>query len=460
MNERSAPLINGIINSLSIPLKYIEPGMLFHFDGKTLHIFPYKADEDTKNIWLYDVLFDNFFEDPLDSSNGDILVNCTTRPTGDSITFHVAGKPGGNENEIKLSVLAYWTIDNSYELSDVSSLHFTGLCIDSFNPMTNIQFRRTDEYSEIAARASSQNSIDLGTAHICNTDLTISSETTWRYEPMKGIGFKSFLICNVHSLDYTLLKSIYTNITSTIQFCLGRNNTNLAVELYTGDEANRHTIGTFAVPHDKTSTPDELDEAHACFPRAKDIGLYFGIIVTAFSNSVLNAKELALSRHDANIITYAKIIELTSSFEKEFRELYPEGVKHRTKTLREMELAKQAIMEAAEKLTSQPKRILTRLSERIDEDSLDARIRYSVRTLSKDVSTSVFKSTGININYSQLGKKITELRNDIAHGNKPRHKLKSVTDEYKLLVKLILAMRLMRLEIPEGEIARIVRSFG
>lgn len=460
MKEISTPSINGIINHLSTPLKYIEPGMLFRFDGRTLHVFTYEVGENTDNIWLYDLLFDSFFDKPLDDSNGDILVNCTIRPDGDSITFHVAGKPGGNGNEIKLSVLAYWTTDNSYELSDVTSLFFTGLCIDSFNPMTNVQFRRTDEYSEIAARVSSQNSIDLGTAHICNTDLAISSETTWKYEPMKGIRFKSFLICNTHSLDYTLLKSIYTSISSTIQFCLGRNNTNVAVELYAGDEANQHSIGTFVVPHDTASTPDELDEAYLCFPRAKDIGLYFGTITTAFSNSVLNTRELALSRYDANLITYAKIIELTSSFEREFRELYPEGVKHKTRTLREMELAKEAIIEAAEKLPSRPKQRLKRLSERIDEDNLETRIRYSVKNLPQDISISVFKNTGVNANYSQLGKKITELRNDIAHGNKPRHKLKSVTGEYKLLVKLIFAIRLMRLEILESEIARIVRSLG
>lgn len=460
MKEINVPSINGIINNLSTPLKHIEPGMLFHFSGRTLHIFPYEIDENTNNVWLYDFLFDSFFNEPLDDSNGDILINCKTRPTGDSITFHVAGKPGGNGNEIKLSVLAYWIIDNSYELSDVSSLYFTGLCIDSFNPMTNIQFHRTDEYKEIAARVSSQNTIDLGKAHICDTDVMISSETTWSYELTKGINFKSYLICNVDSLDYRLLKSIYISITSTIQFCLGRDNTNLTVELYTGDETNRDSIGIFAVPHNKTSTPDELDEAHSCFPRAKDIRLYFGTIATAFSKSVLNARKLASSRHDTNIISYAKIIEITSSFEQEFRELYPEGVEHKTKTQRDTELAKKAIIEAAAKLSSKPKRILMRLSERIDEDNLETRIRYSAKTLPQDISISVFKNTGTDVNNSQLGQKITELRNDIAHGNKPRHKLKSVTDEYKLLMKLIFAMRLMRLEIPESEIARIVRSFG
>ena len=137
--------------------------------------------------------------------------------------------------------------------------------------------------------------------------------------------------------------------------------------------------------------------------------------------------------------------------------LFPEGVKHRAKTQRNSELAKKAICEAAEDLASGPKRILLRLSERVSEDNLATRIRYACKSLTDEVAEAVFRSTGANRKYTQLGNKITKLRNDIAHGNEPKHTLRSIANEYRLLVNLVFAMRLIRLQIPSEDVARLMR---
>ena len=446
--------INGVIESLSAPIEHVEPGMFFHFDGKTMSVYSH----DPLNIaQIMDICFNDAQLVQSDSSGEDILIKGSVRPSAEDVVFHVSRRPGIKDRGLYFGVVAYWTIENCYELRDVSMVRFSGLCIESFCPMTNIETNINEEYSEITARTSADNSIDLGTAMVNENKLTVSAETYWNYRFCERIDFESRLICKFKSPNYELMKSIYTSFASALRYCLGRGNVDLVLELCVEEESGFRTVGEFAALHGKTYIPDELDGPSTCFVRAKDIGVYFGDVVSAFSNSTFYGTELAQNRDDAGIITYSKVIELTSSFEREFRELFPGGVKHKVKTQHDSELAKAAICEAAEGLASNPKRILLRLSERFFEDNLETRIRYACKSLTNEVSEAVFRSTGANRKYTQLGKKITELRNDIAHGNEPRHELKSIANEYRLLVNLVFAMRLIRLQIPNEDIERLMR---
>ena len=446
--------INGIIESLSDPIEHVAPGMFFYFDGKTMSIFPRDPLNDAQ---IMDVLFYNMQSLQSNSLNKTILIKGSVRPSAESVVFHVTRHLGIKNRGYYFSVVAYWIIENNYELKDVSMVRFSGLCVDSFCPMTNIHTSTSEKCSEITARTSSDNLIDLGTAMISKNELAISAETYWTYNPCKHIKFESRLICKTKSPNYGIMKSIYTSFASALRFCLGRGNVDFILELCVEEKSEFHIVGEFVAVHGKTYIPDELDKPSTCFVRANDIGIYFGKIVSAFSNNLFYGMELSQSREDATIITYSKVIELTSAFEREFRELFPEGIKHKTKTQRDSELARNAIREAAEDLPSDPKRILLRLSKRVSEDNLETRIRYACKSLTDEIAEAVFKSTGANRKYTQLGKKITELRNDIAHGNEPRHEFKSIAKEYRLLINLVFAMRLIRLQIPNEDVARLVR---
>lgn len=454
MRKASTLPINGIIEISSAPIEHVEPGMFFYFDGKTLSIYPHDPLDD---VQIMDIFFNDTQSIQPDSPKGDILITGSIRPSAERVVFHVSRRPGIKDRGIYFVVIAYWIMDNNYNLEDVSMVRFSGLCVESFCPMTNVQTNIAQDCSEITARTSADNSIDLGKAIVDNNELIISAETYWTYDVGEHIDFESRLICKIKSPDYKLMKSIYTCFASGLRFCLGRGNIDFVLELCVGKESDFCMVGEFVAIHGRTYIPDELDKPSVSFVRASNIGTYFGEIVSAFSNSFFKGAELSQSRDDAGMITYPKVIELTSAFEREFRELFPEGVKHKAKTQRDSELAKNAICEAAEGLASNPKRILLKLSERVSEDNLESRIRHACKSLSDEVAEAVFRSTGANRKYTQLGKKITELRNDIAHGNEPRHELKSIANEYRLLVNLVFAMRLIRLKIPNQDVARITK---
>lgn len=353
MKETSDFSINGIIESSSVPMEHVEPGMFFHFDGKTLRICPHDPLNDAQII---DIFFNDAQLDQSECPKEDVLITGSMRPSAKSVSFHVSRRPGIKDRGIYFNVAAYWIIENGFELKDISMVRFSGLCIESFCPMTNIETNIGEGYSEITIRTSADNSIDLGTAVVNENKLTISAETYWSYKFREHIDFESRLICKLEFPNYELMKSIYTSFASALRYCLGRGNVDFVLELCIEEGSDFHAVGKFTVLHGRTYVPDELDKPSAHLVRAKDVGIYFGEVVSAFSNGTFYGPELAQSRDDTEIITYSKIIELTSSFEREFRELFPKGIEHKAKTQRDSELAKAAICQAAEGLPSNPKK--------------------------------------------------------------------------------------------------------
>lgn len=451
MKESESIAINGVITSVSVPIDYVERGMHFYFDGKTLSVIPDTVLDDGQ---LFDLAFR---EDFTSVSRIDVMVEGEVRPSGGRIIFHVSSSVGIKDRGVRLAVIAYWLLDDGRQLEEIGRLSFGGLCIDSFCPMTNVETEIEEGHKAITAIACSENIIDLGSAVIDGKSLRLSAESYWTYEVFQRIAFESRLHCEVDSPTYELMKKIYMSVASALRFCLGRGNVDFEIDLCVGEPSSWERVGRYKALHGETYIPDEYDPAHVGFIRASNIGEHFGTIVSGFANRSLSGKELSESRRDARIVTNAKVIELTSSFEGLFRELYPHGAKHQTKTQQARNEAREALLGAAEGLRSSSKRLLMRLSERIEDDNLETKIRYAYKTFSEPVIHEMFRQTQANRENTQLGRRITTLRNDVAHGNKPRYSLGDSCEEYKLLIRLVFTMKLKRLDLPDEEIARLLR---
>ena len=435
-SKKSIP-INGVVNCVSEPIAHVEHGMHFYFDGKILTI---ASDEPLSSSQSMDIFF---WSHVVKSTAVEAIIEGSIRPSGEYVAFHVAGRPGTRNHGLCLGVVAYWIICDDLKLEDIGRLRFSGPCIDSFCPMTNIQTKDENGSFSITATTSLENVVDLGLATVEDKKLRLSAEAYWTYDYRRQINFESSLGCEFDSLDYGLMKDAYVNIASAIRFCLGRGNVDLDARLCRITPGGWETVGEFTALHGKMYVPDEYDEHSTMFVRAQNVGAFFGSVVSAFADETFERKTLSESRDDAGIITLSKIIELTSSFEREFRMLFPEGIEHRASTREKHEQVKNAMLEAAKSLPSDSRRIVLRLSERVDEDNLEARIRHACKTLPETVVNVAFENAGINRKNNQLGNKITTVRNDIAHGNKLQHNLGAVREEYKLLNNLVFAMRLL-----------------
>ena len=164
--------ISGVIESLSIPVGYVEPGMFFSFNGQELKIFSSDLLDDNQ---LMDIIFS---EVESASSSGNMIIQGSVRPSGERVVFHVSCCPGIKNRGIYFSVIAYWIIESNYELKDLSVIRFAGLCVESFCPMTNVHRNTHEDCSEIIARTSSENTIDLGIAFIDKCEIAIFATHT------------------------------------------------------------------------------------------------------------------------------------------------------------------------------------------------------------------------------------------------------------------------------------------
>lgn len=91
---------------------------------------------------------------------------------------------------------------------------------------------------------------------------------------------------------------------------------------------------------------------------------------------------------------------------------------------------------------------------------MEARIRYACKKLPQTVCDVIFEKSSVNGKNTRLGKKITTMRNDIAHGNKPRYDLGDIREEYKLLINLVFIMRLLRVGIPDDDAVRLLKAMS
>lgn len=454
MKKRIDLPVYGVLTRLSMEHQYIRKGMHFCFDGKTLTVF---FDNRLDPTQLMEVLFSDASETTNEIKG---IVEGRVKPLDEYAAFYVSCRPVIREHSIALGVVAYWILYGEVGLGDIGRLRFEGECVDSFCPMTNLETDISKGRYVITATTCQENIIDLGTAEIAGKSMAISAEAFWIYDFRRNIQFKSCISVDNDALDYDRMKRIYTSVASALRFCLGRGNVDFEVSLCRATSEGWETVGKFMALHGKMHVPDEYDGRDASFVRAHDIGNHFSALVSAFDSEMLEGKALSESREDSQLITLSKVIELTSSFEHEFRGVFPEGIRHGMGTQRVYDRARKAISDAAEGLPSDSKRILKRLGDRVEDDSLEACIRYACKELPPTVCDAVFEKSSVNRKNTRLGKKITTMRNDIAHGNKPHHDLGEIREEYKLLVNLVFVMRLLRIGIPDVDAARLLKAMG
>lgn len=151
-----------------------------------------------------------------------------------------------------------------------------------------------------------------------------------------------------------------------------KSSTGLEISLKQNTPDGWERLGEFQVLESPTRIPDEFDELHIVLIRASNVGVHFGIIVSAFANNKLTTPDLPQSRTDANIIALAKVIDLVSVFERKFCKMYSDGVAHANKTQKNNEAAKAALNKTIEELTGKAKHRLAR----IDDNNLSSRIRF------------------------------------------------------------------------------------
>ena len=117
---------------------------------------------------------------------------------------------------------------------------------------------------------------------------------------------------------------------------------------------------------------------------------------------------------------------ITAAFEWEFRRIFPEGVKKKEAKIKAEEQAKQVLQELIDSSKGELKSIYKYMQKNIGSSPLSGKITFVGKNLVEIIDMFgkyLYSLNGEDLNYSEMGERLSQQRNNYAHGNldKDRH---------------------------------------
>lgn len=277
---------------------------------------------------------------------------------------------------------------------------------------------QTADFDSVTAEAEQfifeSNSIDVifGTSRtisygVTETPLTIRSSMRFSFEPTKDYSF-IFRLCKIAE--------------SFIQFLCYRNNvpfTKISLASpYKGDTHISCGELLFINCDNEKSELEQLKKGK--YIKQQYITGAVGKILQSVADNTIYLRHLPNSYKDGRIIDAARFVMITAAFEWEFRRIFPNGVKKKSKKQDAERITHKIIEKAIKQNSGEVKRILKYLDKNVGSDPLSAKILFVGEEL-KDIvdvlGEYLYRTNDEELNYSDMGNRLAEQRNDFAHGN-------------------------------------------
>lgn len=145
-----------------------------------------------------------------------------------------------------------------------------------------------------------------------------------------------------------------------------------------------------------------------------------GKILSDIASDTIYMRHLPDTYEAGRHIDAARFVMITAAFEWEFRRIFPEGVKKKERTLNVEEDAKQVLQGLIDNSTGEIKGIYKYLQKSIGSSPLSGKITFVGRNLTEIIDVFgkyLYGLNGEELNYSQMGERLSQQRNNYAHGN-------------------------------------------
>ena len=136
----------------------------------------------------------------------------------------------------------------------------------------------------------------------------------------------------------------------------------------------------------------------------------------------------------------------TAAFEWEFRRLYPDGIPKSTKRLEAEHKAEEKLNELIENCSGDTKRILKFVRRAVSwQETLQSKVEKVGHDLSDTIDIfgqQLYSLNGEVLNYSEMGKRLADQRNNYAHGNLDKEFIGNSLLDLVYLQRIVYAMQL------------------
>lgn len=403
----------------------------FVYDRQELRLIPPSHKKDEVKNWNKSELFQGGFAmGPHLTVDVPYLEGITNETDQNIIFITIQGATISSYNSVLLiQVVAILLFSTSKKM--INKIAFTGPEINAIHPVgqafsvicekeeqtKGIVSIQTTEYEktttkkslfivedkEIAVHFSIGRQVSKG---IQDTPLKLTSIMVFEFEPTD---------------DYTFIFRLYNIAKLFIQYLCYRKNIVIdAVELSElMDDGKYHICAKMQIPNSNQQCEKRTIKDGRYISQHYIAGLE-GKILSDIASDTIYMRHLPDSYDAGRHIDAARFVMITAAFEWEFRRIFPDGVSKKDKKLQAEERAVQVLQKLIDNSTGELKSIYKYLQKNIGSSPLSGKIAFVGKSLVGTIDMFGKYLYGLNdeeLNYSKMGERLSQQRNNFAHGN-------------------------------------------
>lgn len=145
-----------------------------------------------------------------------------------------------------------------------------------------------------------------------------------------------------------------------------------------------------------------------------------GKILSDIASDTIYTRHLPDTFEAGKHIDAARFVMITAAFEWEFRRVFPEGVKKKQAKIQAEEQANQVLQELINNSTGELKGLYKYMQKSIGFSPLSGKITFVGKSLVEIIDMFgkyLYGLNGEDLNYSEMGERLSQQRNNYAHGN-------------------------------------------
>ena len=221
--------------------------------------------------------------------------------------------------------------------------------------------------------------------------------------------------------NYAFIFRLYNIAKLFVQYlCYRRNIVFDAVELSAMmDNGKYHTCAKMQVL-DSISQCEAKPIKDGRYIKQQYIEGYEGKILSDIASDTIYTRHLPDTFEAGKHIDAARFVMITAAFEWEFRRIFPEGVKKKDAKIKAEEQAKQVLQELIDSSKGELKGIYKYMQKNNGSSPLSGKITFVGKNLVEIIDMFgkyLYSLNGEELNYSEMGERLSQQRNNYAHGN-------------------------------------------
>lgn len=450
-------------------LIYKEIEFTFVFDKSKLKLIPPKDKKREIELWFMKELKKGCytFEDPVYIEQNLFGVS---NETGHNIIFIPSHKSIGRINSNLIVDIEYYIV-NKYERENIDRLAIKGPEITHIFPTTialnKIDWKDNGEIG-ISTKTFEETTTEKEVFNVDGKEISIyfgiSVSSSYK-TGQSPINLNSTLFLEFEPInDYDFIIKLLNISKQFIQYlCYRKNiifsNIELAAPTYNG----LHEV--FATLYKvKEELVEEYPNEKGRYIKYDYIKGNIGKIVNDITIGNIYLKHLPETYELGRHINAGDLIMITAGFEWEFRRNYPDGVKKDNKTIVAEQNVTNLINGLISNNTGKSREILKYLKKSIEFNNLQSKIvtyGNDYREISDIFGQHLYNLNDEQLNYNDMGKRISDQRNNFAHGNIDKEFIGLSLLDLIYLEFIIYIMQLKYYEVEDEKIKRTVNDlFG